>query len=243
VTIELHGGRELARNIVGWAIAKRIPLSEALRQQTRLLFEKVNDYTPPWFKRKGENALVGDLHAAVRPLTEEKFRKPGIKKMIQERRFDLLTAFLKRISPSSGARDAVAVPFAPDLHTTQRNAQGRVAKNGQSRWATPDAPGEQSYSREKKKDVGKASGGWAPAIEGSGGRVAEWIGRHRGQGAFIDQSKHLTEPYMTGINRSPWAGNPDAPRQVARAIAFRNTNITTAIANALEHSARSSGLH
>ena len=99
-----------------------------------------------------------------------------------------------------------------------------------------------SYLRDRQKAIGQAKGGWVAGLEQFGGRVAQWISRHRKFGTVTDKTGHPLVPYWEVENRSRWSSSGDEDRIVANALRQRTSIITQKIEDALQKTSRQTNL-
>lgn len=225
---------------------------EVLRDEMRLLVQRIIELTPP-FTSRGNNKAGKDLgEQAVKRDIEKTFytadklveyiRNDRLKLLAQRyviegnmdglrKIFSIVSRFLKEIQIENNAR--------PDYHQSVRNRRGRVPKG-----VTPifviNARSVLKYIKDTQKHVGRAKAGWNPAAEMfkvTG--VPSWVKRHTEKtGSAADQLDNPFVGYIEAVNNFKSINNLDNDKSiVAAAMATRERDIKTKIEAAMKYSA------
>lgn len=216
----------------------RTDLPTELRKQSRLLGQRLIQFTPPNTRAQGRAAVQRDIHRAVRPLRRQDFKSKKLQKLLRERSYSGLQIVFDKLK-TGDLRGAQVKPFSPDLHQRARDRRGRV-----TRWrkvVTPDVEDVKAYIERVQANVGEAKGGWANLVTRLGGSVAQWIEVHSDAGQFEDKAGDLVNAYIRIDNNSEWAGAGDEDRVVANAIRSRTRDMALALQIAQQKALRKGG--
>lgn len=221
----------------------KVEQSDFLRQQFRLLLERIMTLTPPRNRAQGRARVAADIRKIMQPFA--KLRDERMKKLV--RRGDL--AGLNAIAKKMGVnwRFVTDVSDLKSQHESARDRRGRVKGSGRN---APRVVGSRNvaafnrYIRQRQAGVGVARAGWAPAAKAVGAAVPSWVAAHgMAFGDVIDRSQHAVSPELTAINRTPWANRRDeGERILANALASRRRDMERHAAALTRAAARRAGL-
>lgn len=240
MTLQLEGARDYVLKLREFAAAKGITMGQAMRDEGRNLMRLIIRFTPPQTKKQGDNAVRREIQRAVVPMEEQDFDNPRMKSLIRTHDYVGLTAVVKKFKATAPAANTDVIRFDGSYHQKQRDTRGRVSR-GHSRYSTPDDMDQ--YIKERLKAVGQARGGWVPGLEGLGGKAAQWYGRHRQLGEFVDGTKSFINPFFEVTNKSRWANRGDDDRVVANAVRSRTSILARKLEDAIQSASRKSGLN
>lgn len=239
------------RSIALYSSALGKTMREALYEEWPLLIRKVMDFTPP-FKTGGSKgssdlsvgraAVNRDIRKTMRPFDPANKRTKQLQKIVDERNLTLFNLLANRSKkgPMVGLR---AVTFSPKVHTSQRNARGRVGADKRQVVLGSDSGHLLEYIKHVQDNVGIAKAGWWPALSLVGGGAPGYVIKHgTGHGSVIDG--HADEdPSITAINRTPWAVRKDeAQRIINAALASRAKAIESKVRAKLRQAAKEAKL-
>lgn len=196
-------------------------MREALYEEWPFLMEKIISFTPPKTLAQGRAATGRDIEKTMRPFDPSSIRMRGIREIVAKKdiqAFNIVAARSKR-APLQNAR---AVGFSLEVHTSQRNALGRVGRDLNQVVLGTDASLLKKYKKSVQDRVGWAKAGWLKAYALVGGTNApSFVTRHgMGGGDVIDNHASETDPSITAINRTPWAVRKDEGQRIIRSAYF-----------------------
>jgi hypothetical protein len=209
-----------------------LALPIVLRKQARLLFTRIVQRVYPKTRAEGRRAVARDVMRAVEPMNPATWKNPRIRRLIRDRDYEGLQTAMEAMKPGYRAK---VVAFDPRLHQEARDSRGRVRPTG---LVTPDTEAVRAYVKEQQDHVGRAKGGFAPAMIAAGGRPPEWVARWARVGRVRDELGSPLDPTMEAENRSEWAQHGDDDRIVAEAIRGRTQDMLVDLRKTLERAAR-----
>ncbi len=228
-----------------------VGLHEALYEEWPLLIRKVMDFTPP-FKTQGatgvsdlsvgRQAVNRDIRKTMRPFNPAAKTKV-FEKILDERNIALFNIIASRVK-SGPMANARAVLFNPVVHTSQRNARGRVGKGSGNVVIGSDAGALKDYIKHVQDNVGIGKAGWWPALALVGGEAPGYVTKHgMGFGSYIDDHANPDDPSITAINRTPWAVRRDEGERILNAAyASRSVALLLKLRAKLRQAAKNAGL-
>lgn len=239
LTFKTDVGTRFEKQLREWKVVAGVSFCDALRQQGKLLIERIiqgpkgasGSYgiaTPPNSLAQGMAAVRRDIYHAVYPVQAKGFQNPQIRRRVSkaERSGDLkaLEAMARNGAFGPGLRGAVFAKFRPDMHTEQRDRRGRVLARKVWKYATTDTEWLRAYVKAVQQHVGQAKAGWVRALKALGGKPRDWYDKpgSYSSGEVEDKLKPGNpKPTFTATNRSAWASIGDEDRIVAHAMAYR----------------------
>ncbi len=199
--------------LLGAATGKN--MREVLDEEWPLLMRKIVDFTPPKTLAQGRAAVNRDIRKTMRPFDPALVRTEGVREIVARKNIEAFNLVAGRAhgGPLQGAR---AVPFSPEIHTSARNARGRVTTSQQNRVVLgSDAQLLKRYLKTIQDRVGWAKAGWLQALHLLGETAASYIERHSpGSGRVIDDRDNPDNPSITAVNRTPWAVRKDEAQRI-----------------------------
>ncbi len=214
-----------------------------LRQQFRLLLERIIAPVPPRNRAQGRARVAADIRKVMQPFA--RLRNERMKKLV--RRGDL--AALNAIAAQLGKpwRFTNTVSNLRSLHEERRDRRGRVT--GSARKAlrlvgAANIAAYRRYVRTRQDSVGVAKAGWLPGAKAVGAHVPSWVAAQGlAFGAVIDRSQHAVSPELIAINRTPWAHRRDEGQRIlANALASRRRDMERHAAALARAAAKRAGL-
>lgn len=205
-----------------WADTKGRTVREVLRSEGRKVFGRAIRFTPNQKGKADQERIVErDIRRAIRPITSEMFTSPRLRELAAAKDSRGFNAFLENVRgvgiglqvDGQKFRLKEVLPFSPVLHKQARNSRGRVSARKLG-IGTFDTESLGNYIDKKKRNVGMARAGWAPAMKGLGGVVTAYIRRHNGQGTFEDKSGDPVRAFIRGKNFSPWTADRESAQLV-----------------------------
>ncbi len=196
-------------------------MREGLYEEWPLLLEKIISFTPPKTLAQGRAATSRDLEKTMRPFDPSTVRTRGVREIISKRDIQAFNIVAGR-AKGGPMKNARAVAFNPTIHTSQRNAQGKVGRATNQVVLGSDASLLKKYKKTIQDHVGYAKSGWLRAYYLVGGANApSFVSRHGMNGGdVIDNHADETNPSITAINRTPWAVRKDEGLRIIRSAYF-----------------------
>jgi len=210
--------------------------AEVIREQGRLMVQRVIALTPPRTRAQGRNAVARDVRrvfidsesAGVRiasvakwrerllhdaELGDFRFRSASVQKAWEARDWATLEIIFAR---SDAKRFKVIEAPTIDLHHAAR-VRGRVPRGSRTKLVVPDARVLGRFVARLQQGVGIAKAGWAASMLQLGGKLPGWVsGQRKRFGGFEDQSTRLTDPSFTARNEAEPVADLDRELDLAR---------------------------
>ena len=229
--------------LLEWMAKFGVGARQALRWQGRLMGERLISFTPPRTLKQGKERVSKDIRKIVLGL--QQIDTPPHKVVTGQ---DFVRVFVNK-GVVYGVTGQNYQPQAGDdviarLHQSKRNKRGRVPGKDETKavdqggWSLLNmlAVKEQtldSYIRKVQGRVGRARDGWAEGTIQLGGRVAQWVSKHRNTGTFEDGTHgSIGNVFVQFDNKSEWASGGDDDRIIANAIKSRTAAIRKSIVDA-----------
>lgn len=250
VTVTITGGDKLTGLLAQWAALCEKDTETALRDEMRLLVQKVIELTPPvtgrgkasGAKSAGETKIKGDIlrlfQSAGKSEWEqgqlknaravaERMRNPKVAEALRRLSAKGDLDGLRRVLGNIGIHGGTVIHAANEaLHTYARNRRGSV-KKGVSPYYVTNADTIARLMASKVAHLGKAKAGWNEAAKHFGVKSAgswpSWVKRHAGEGGFRERKIRGASLVLVATNRNKGATNADAINQVVdRAVLGRS---------------------
>ncbi len=245
--------KEYSDALKEYIAASRRTCREIIKQQARLLGQRLIKFTPPRTLSEGKKRVDADIRKVILGLDDtEAFEHPQavlkndnrfVKLFVKSRTvFGVIRELLKG-SASEGEISSFHQPFrnregdivGRPLPDTVEAGPANKPEWKQVHKLTVRRDPLEAYIDSVQTRVGSAKGGWGASVEHLGGKLPAWIHRNTGAGSYVDRLND-DNPSFTLINNSPWAGNPDARRVVDNAVASRVQSMKAELARGLhEH--------
>ena len=206
--------------------------SEVIKMQTRLLVERLIEWTPPFGKdkaaqRRGSSRIEQDIRRVfiaakdasllIKEIVQRRlhqfsenddlhgfrFRNSKIQKAWENRDWAALEIIFVRSGQAKMRKlDICQVPD-PVRHQAARVA-GRVSQHHRPRFVVKRAAALKAYIKQVQKRVGTAKSGWIPAAEFLRGKFPRWIIQASPLGSIRDRSNDPTNPSIVVSNEVPF---------------------------------------
>lgn len=194
-----------------------------LRQQTRLVGEKLIKFTPPKNLGTGKAHVATDIGKVFADLGGTKWEDKSLDKMWKAGNFEGVKVALskhpdKDTFPIFQYQRIFKQPI-PNIHKAAISRSGRVPKNFRTIYAVGVKGELKKYITKIQKHVGIAKSGWLAAVQKLGGKAPNFVSRHGTRfGKLIDKSSG-DNPFFEIINNVSTFPKGDLPiRIMARAI-------------------------
>lgn len=174
-------------NIRAYALLVGKNIKDAIKEEARLICQRVMQFTPPRNLAQGRRRVKSDIERVylMPSWFEETFAfqydKLGnrVKELVRTKQEETLDKIFER---SDKLRRIHMESFSPDTHRKARRA-GRVGK-GFAPFSFPLREQERvkAYSSKKQKNVGLVKSGWAACLIKLGGSAPGWLAKRSGNG-------------------------------------------------------------
>lgn len=239
------------KKLAEYIVYTKSSLRAGMDEEWPLLMKKVVDFTPP-FKTGGapgasdlsvgRAAVDRDIQKTMMPFDPKLIRTKSLQKVVDSGDIATFNIIAAR-SKDSRMNKKRAVKFSPEVHTSQRNARGRVGRDTKQVVLGSDVALLKKHVADVKGNVGSAKAGWRPGIELVGGKVPAYVKKQTVHGTVIDERDNPDNPSITAINRTRWAVRKDeGDRIVADAKRSRTEAIRLKIAFKMREAAKKAKL-
>lgn len=191
--------------LVKYKIACGKSFQFVIKQQARLVGEKLIKFTPPKKQSVGKANVARDIGKVFADLGNSKWEDKSLNKMWKAGNFE----GVKKALENHPEKDKLPIfkyerifkqPVA-NIHKFALTSKGRVPKNWQTRYAIGKKGELKKYILKVQKRVGIARSGWLAGVFKLGGKAPSWVSRHgTSQGSFIDKSSG-DNPFVEIINK------------------------------------------
>ncbi len=165
-----------------YAVASKQTIQESLKEEARLIAQKLASITPPKTKAQGKRRVTGDIDRVyLSPKWFKEvfvFRHQNFGDRVKENIENLEIDKLRRMFYPSPRLSKIHIePFDTGIIKRFRH-NGRVGR-GVAPYSFPllDEGEKKSYIDRKNKMVGYAKSGWGYCVNALGGSVADWMNK------------------------------------------------------------------
>ena len=175
-----------------------------LRQQTRLVAEKLMKFTPPKNFGTGKKHVAADIGKVFADLGNAKWNDKSLDKMWKAGNFEGVKTALsnhpdRAAFPIFRYRRILPYPIK-NIHRAAISKSGRVPKGFQTVYAVGGKGTLKKYISEIQKHVGIAKSGWLAAVQKLGGKAPNFVSRHGTRfGKLVDRNSG-DNPHFDIIN-------------------------------------------
>ncbi len=191
-----------------------------IRQQSRIVGERLVKFTPPKTAAIGKHNVARDIGKVFADLSNTKWNDKSLDKMWRAGNFEGVKKALenhpnKLQMPVFKYKRIFAKPVR-NIHKAAINRSGRVPKNWHTSYAVAGKGELKKYVKKVQLQVGVAKSGWFAALGKLGGKAPNFVARHGTKyGGFIDGNKG-DNPFFTLINRVSTFPQGGAPARILR---------------------------
>ena len=186
-----------------------------IRQQSRIVGERLLKFTPPKTAAIGKRNIARDIGKVFADLSNTKWEDKSLDKMWRVGNFEGVKKALENHPNKSEMlifkyKRIFAKPIK-NIHRAAIGKSGRVPKNWHTSYAVAGKGELKKYVKKVQLQVGVAKLGWLAALVKLGGKAPNFVSRHGTKyGGFIDGNKG-DNPFFTLINKVstfPQGGTP-----------------------------------
>lgn len=201
--------------LVRYKVACQKDWQFVVRQQSRIVGEKLIKFTPPKTAAIGKRNVARDIGKVFADLSGTNWEDKSLNKMWRAGNFEGLKKALenypnKSEMPIFKYKSIFASPVR-NIHKAAIGKNGRVPKNWRTQYAVAGKGELKKYIRKVQLQVGVAKSGWLAALIKLGGKAPNFVSRHGAKyGGFIDGNKG-DNSFFALINRVstfPQGGTP-----------------------------------
>ena len=201
--------------LVRYKVACQKDWQFVVKQQSRIVCEKLIKFTPPKTAAIGKRNVARDIGKVFADLSNTKWEDKSLNKMWRAGNFEGVKKALeshpnKSEMPIFKYKRIFKSPVR-NIHKAAINKSGRVPKNWRTQYAVAGKGELKKYIRKVQLQVGVAKSGWLAALTKLGGKAPNFVSRHGTKyGGFIDGNRG-DNPFFALINRVstfPQGGTP-----------------------------------
>ena len=186
-----------------------------VRQQSRIVGEKLLKFTPPKTVAIGKRNVTRDIGKVFADLSNTKWEDKSLDKMWRAGNFGGVKKALEnhpnRLQMPVFKYKRIFTKPVRNIHKAAINRSGRVPKNWRTQYAVAGKGELKKYVKKVQLQVGVAKSGWLAALVKLGGKAPNFVARHGTKyGGFVDGNKG-DNPFFTLINKVstfPQGGTP-----------------------------------
>ena len=176
-----------------------------IKQQARLVGEKLIKFTPPKSVSIGKKNVAQDIGKVFADLGNTKWNDKSLDKMWRAGNFEGVKKALDNHPDKENLLifqyERIFKQPIRNIHKKAIGGRGRVPKRWQTRYAVSGKGEHKKYVKIFQGHVGTARSGWLAAVKGLGGKAPTWVSKHGTRfGDFVNRN-HGDNPYVELINR------------------------------------------
>ena len=207
--------KDFENALTKYKVACRKDWQFVIRQQSRIVGERLVKFTPPKTAAVGKRNVARDIGKVFADLSNTKWHDKSLDKMWRAGNFEGVKKALesnpnKLQMPVFKCKRIFAKPVR-NIHKAAISRSGRVPKNWWTQYAVAGKGELKKYVKRVQLQVGVAKSGWLTALVKLGGKAPSFVSHHGTKyGGFIDGNKG-DNPFFTLINKVstfPQGGTP-----------------------------------
>ena len=212
--------KDFENALAKYKVACRKDWQFVIRQQSRIVGEKLVKFTPPKTVAIGKRNVARDIGKVFVDLSNTKWHDKSLDKMWRADNFEGVKKALennpnKLQMPVFKYKRILAKPVR-NIHKAAISRSGRVPKNWHTTYAVAAKDELKKYVKKVQLQVGVAKSGWLAALVKLGGNPPNFVSRHGTKyGGFIDGNKG-DNPFFTLINKVSTFPQGGAPTRILR---------------------------
>ncbi len=189
-----------------------------LKQQAKLVGEKLIKFTPPENLGKGKKNVATDIGKVFADLGDSKWEDKSLDKMWKAGNFEGVKAALSKYPnkdtfPIFQYQRIFKQPVR-NIHRSAIGSRGRVSKNFKTIYAVGTKGELKKYIAAIQKHIGIAKSGWLAAVQKLGGKAPSFVSRHGTKfGRLVDKNSG-DNPYYQIINEVSTFPRGNCPNRV-----------------------------
>ena len=207
--------KDFENALTKYKVACRKDWQFVIRQQSRIVGERLVKFTPPKTAVIGKRNVARDIGKVFADLSNTKWNDKSLDKMWRAGNLEGVKKALKnhpnRLQMPVFKYKRIFVKPVRNIHKAAINRSGRVPKNWHTSYAVAGKGELKKYVKKVQLQVGVAKSGWLAALVKLGGKAPNFVSRHGTKyGGFIDGNKG-DNPFFSLINKVstfPQGGTP-----------------------------------
>lgn len=214
INFEIHT-EDFENALVRYKVACQKDWQFVIKQQSRIVGEKLVKFTPPKTSGIGKKNVARDIGKVFADLGNTKWEDKSLDKMWKAGNFECVKKALsthpsKETLPIFQYEKIFKKPIRA-IHKAAIGRSGRVPKNWKTRHAVAGKGELKKYIKIFQSHVGIAKSGWLAALNKLGGKAPAFVSKHGTKfGAYVDRN-HGDNPFFELINNVttfPQGGTP-----------------------------------
>ena len=212
--------KDFENALVKYRVACRKDWQFVIRQQSRIVGEKLVKFTPPKTAAIGKRNVARDIGKVFADLSNTKWNDKSLNKMWRAGNFEGVKKALENLPNKSEMpifkyKRIFAKPVR-NIHKAAISRSGRVPKNWRTQYAVASKGELKKYVKKVQLQVGVAKSGWLAALAKLGGKAPSFVSRHGTKyGGFIDGNKG-DNPFFSLINKVSTCPQGGTPARILR---------------------------
>ena len=212
--------KDFENALAKYKVACRKDWHFVIRQQSRIVGERLVKFTPPKTAAIGKRNVARDIGKVFADLSNIKWNDKSLDKMWRAGNFEGVKKALenhpnKLQMPVFKYKRIFEKPVR-NIHKAAISRSGRVPKNWHTSYAVAGKGELKKYVKKVQLQVGVAKSGWLAALVKLGGKAPNFVSRHGTKyGGFIDDNKG-DNPFFTLINKVSTFPQGGAPARILR---------------------------
>ena len=189
-----------------------------IKQQARLVGEKLMRFTPPKNASTGKKNVASDIGKIFADLGNTRWEDKSLNKMWRAGNFEGVKKALsehpeKSTLPIFQYEKIFKTPIR-NIHKGTIGKRGRVPKGYKTRYAVGGKGELKKYTKTFQSHVGVARSGWLASLIKLGGKAPSWVNKHGTRfGDFVDKNTG-DNPYVELINKVRTFPQGQMPRRI-----------------------------
>lgn len=191
--------------LVRYKIACQKDWQFVIRQQSRIVCEKLIKFTPPKTAAIGKRNVARDIGKVFADLSNTKWEDKSLNKMWRAGNFEGVKKALeshpnKSEMPIFKYKRIFKSPVR-NIHKAAINKSGRVPKNWTTQYAVAGKGEVKKYTKIFQSHVGVAKSGWLSALQKLGGKAPSFVTKHGTKYGSFKDTTNSTNPFFELINK------------------------------------------
>lgn len=204
--------------LVRYKIACKRDWQFVVKQQARLVGQKLVSYTPPKNLSSGKKNVASDIGKVFADLGSTKWEDKSLSKMWRAGNFEGIKKALND-HPNKAELpifqyDKIFQKPVRAIHKKAISRSGRVSKNWQTRYAIAGRGERKKYITAIQKNVGTAKSGWLAGLIRLGGKAPSFVTRHGSKYGKAINATSGDNPSFTFINNVKTFPKGQAPKRI-----------------------------
>lgn len=199
---------DFAKALNAFAEKMQRDLGGVVKDEARLLAERLRRLTPPSTQAQGKKRVETDIRRTFQQNdwfeSTFQFRNPKLQaRVVDAVREQDAQALETVFNRSAQLRRMQVEDFNPQTHEQGRDSRGRVRYKSPVSFPVRTQGEVEAHIKRKQAAVGSVKGGWGRCVAQLGGKTPSWL--NRGSGSVRDNSSDKGSPNVVLTNSAPTA--------------------------------------